>query len=504
MPCLNDGLGKDWRAFIQPLETDYLIIGAGAVGLAFADTLLDEDPQADIIIVDKHGAPGGHWNDAYGFVALHQPSAFYGVNSLELGSGRVDEAGYNKGYLELASGPEVTGYFHKVMHQKLLPSGRVRYFSMSEYIWPNDEGAADAHIFRHLLSGEEQRVSVRKKLVDATYYATSVPSTHKRKFAVADGAACVPPNDLPQLWKDAAHIPQHFCILGAGKTAMDVGVWLRNSGASADNISWVCPRDSWLLNRACTQPGMAFFDSAMGGQVALAKGLAEAKDITDLFHRLEADGFMLRIHGDVEPQMFHYATISQGEVEILRQIKDVIRMGRVESIDEGGLNLVEGRRDMPANTLYIDCTATAVELRETVPMFQPGKIVLQMARIPQPAFSAAICAYLEVHRDNDKERNRLAMPVKLPDTMDQYPAACMANMVNQMNWGNEGDIRKWMIASRLDGFSATVAAVPPSDKAKTALLMELRKYGKLAGPNIGKLMMQAQKRGQKQEPQVAS
>ena len=26
-------------------ETDYLIIGAGAVGLAFADTMLDEDPD---------------------------------------------------------------------------------------------------------------------------------------------------------------------------------------------------------------------------------------------------------------------------------------------------------------------------------------------------------------------------------------------------------------------------------------------------------------------------
>lgn len=488
------------------VETDYLIIGAGAVGLAFADTLLDEDPDADIIIVDKHGQPGGHWNDAYNFVALHQPSAFYGVNSLELGSGRVDESGYNKGFLELASGPEVTGYFHKVMHQKLIPSGRVRYFPMSAYIWPKDEGAdkdadqsadgspdeGSGHMFRHLLSGEEKRVTVRKKLVDATYYATSVPSTHKRKFSVSDGVRCVPPNDLPQLWKDPAHIPQHFCILGAGKTAMDVGVWLRNSGTRAENISWVCPRDSWLLNRACTQPGMEFFDSAMGGQVALAKGLAEAEDITDLFHRLEADGFMLRIHGDVEPQMFHYATISEGEVEILRGIDNVIRMGRVESIDHIGMTLAHGRRDMPADTLYIDCTATAVELRDTVPMFQPDRIVLQMARIPQPAFSAAICAYLEVHRDNDAERNRLCMPVKLPDTMDQYPAACMANMVNQMNWGNEGDIRKWMIASRLDGFSATVAAVPPSDKDKTALLMDLRKYGRAAGPNIGKLIMQAQ------------
>jgi cation diffusion facilitator CzcD-associated flavoprotein CzcO len=62
------------------IETDYLIIGAGASGLAFADTLLDELPDAHITIVDRHGKPGGHWNDAYSFVNLHQPSAFYGVN----------------------------------------------------------------------------------------------------------------------------------------------------------------------------------------------------------------------------------------------------------------------------------------------------------------------------------------------------------------------------------------------------------------------------------------
>lgn len=58
------------------LETHYLIVGAGAVGLAFVDTLLDEDPDCHVTIIDKHAKPGGHWNDAYSFVALHQPSAF--------------------------------------------------------------------------------------------------------------------------------------------------------------------------------------------------------------------------------------------------------------------------------------------------------------------------------------------------------------------------------------------------------------------------------------------
>ena len=62
---------------MQSLEADYLVIGTGAVGMAFVDTLLDES-DASVIMVDNHHAPGGHWNDAYPFVRLHQPSHFYG------------------------------------------------------------------------------------------------------------------------------------------------------------------------------------------------------------------------------------------------------------------------------------------------------------------------------------------------------------------------------------------------------------------------------------------
>ncbi|MEM8753358.1 MAG: NAD(P)/FAD-dependent oxidoreductase, partial [Pseudomonadota bacterium] len=111
----------------ETIETDYLIVGCGAVGMAFADVVLSET-EADIVIVDRHHMPGGHWNDAYSFVTLHQPSAFYGVSSMELSSGRKDEVGLNKGLHELASGAEVSAYFDKAMRQRFLPSGRVRYF----------------------------------------------------------------------------------------------------------------------------------------------------------------------------------------------------------------------------------------------------------------------------------------------------------------------------------------------------------------------------------------
>ena len=114
-------------------DTDYLIIGAGATGLAFADTLIAES-DAHVTLVDRHGKPGGHWNDAYSFVTLHQPSSFYGVASTELGSGLKDPIGLNRGMAELASGPEVSGYFDRVMNHRLLASGRVSYHPLSNYL----------------------------------------------------------------------------------------------------------------------------------------------------------------------------------------------------------------------------------------------------------------------------------------------------------------------------------------------------------------------------------
>lgn len=84
---------------IAELETDYLVIGAGATGMAFVDTLLANSGH-DVILLDRRHAPGGHWLDAYPFVRLHQPSAIYGIESMPLGTDRIDTAGPNAGYYE--------------------------------------------------------------------------------------------------------------------------------------------------------------------------------------------------------------------------------------------------------------------------------------------------------------------------------------------------------------------------------------------------------------------
>ena len=481
---------------MNTLDTDYLVIGAGTAGLAFADTLISES-DAHITLVDRRGKPGGHWNDAYSFVTLHQPSAFYGVNSLELGSGRKDSIGPNQGLHELASGAEVTGYFDRVLQSKLLPSGRVTWLPMSEY-----QGAGRV---QSLLSGDITHINVRRKLVDANHYGPTIAATHTPRFTVAEGAALVPPNALPGLWHGrqalpGATLPRHFVVVGAGKTAMDTCCWLLSVGASASAITWVVPRDSWLINRRTTQPGAEFFFDAIGNQAEQMAALADATSIADLYLRLEACGALLRIDPSRTPTMFHLATISSGEVELLRSIRNVVRMGRVQAIAPDHMLLDQGRAEVAHGALYIDCTASAVEPRPVQPIFQDHKIVLQLVRLPQPAFSAALIAYVEAHgasavkdaakdgMTEDQAKNALCATVPFPHTLADYPRALAVGMRNQAAWGADKALRQWIRNSRLDAFTRVMMAVDPSDTEKIAVMARLKERAAAAAANLPRLL----------------
>jgi hypothetical protein len=469
-------------------DTDYLIIGAGTTGLAFADTLIAET-DAHVTLVDRHGKPGGHWNDAYPFVTLHQPSAYYGVASMELGSGVKDPVGLNRGMAELASGPEVSGYFDRVMNHRLLASGRVSYHPLSNYVGDADGGGE----FESLLSGERTQVTVRRKIVDATYFSPAVPSTHTPAFQVGADVRVVPPNALPGLWHLAKGepMPRRFVVLGAGKTAMDACIWLLQSGTPADAITWVVPRDSWVVNRLGTQNGPEFFNEAIGGQADQMQAFAEASSIDDLYLRLEACGALLRIDRERMPTMFHLATMSEAEMAVLRRIRNVVRLGRVTAIDAGGMRLENGHVAVEPGTLFIDCTASAVRFREPAPVFQGGRIVVQLLRSPLVAFSAALTAYVEAHYEDEAHKNRLCNPVPFPHTTADYPRTMAANMSNQLQWGQDATLRQWIRQCRLDAFGRLVSGVDKADADKQALLARLKTQAQAAAANLPRLLAAA-------------
>ena len=460
---------------MQELETDYLIVGSGAVGMAFADSILTET-NANIVIVDRHHKPGGHWNDAYSFVTLHQPSAFYGVNSRVLGGGTKDESGLNKGLYELASGPEVSAYFDNVMRQQFLPSGRVKYFPMCEY--------TESGEFHSLLSNKKYKVKVNKKTVDATYFQTSVPSTHTPKFSIDPEINFAPLNALPNI----THAYSGYVVVGAGKTAMDAILWLLEKNVDPDTIRWIMPRDSWLIDRENTQPSKEFFKQSIGSQADQMEALAKADSIDDLFVRLEKSGALLRLDKNVKPKMFHGATISRMEMDELRRVKNIIRMGRVTAIEKDKIILQQGEIPTDINTFHIDCSASAVPPRELKPVFDGNLITIQTVRTVQPVFSAAFAAFVEANFEDEAEKNKICAVVPLPNHDTDWLKVTSANMMNQYIWSKHDKIRPWLVNNRLDGFTAMVQDVKKYDLKKMLILKRFRDNAKPAVAKLKKFM----------------
>jgi len=451
------------------LSTDYLIVGSGAVGMAFADVLIAET-DADVVIVDRFAKPGGHWNVAYPFVTLHQPSQFYGVSSRELSQGVRDQVGLNKGLSDLATGPEVSAYFDDVMRHTLLPSGKVRYFPMCNYTGGGN--------FEHKLSGEQFHVDATT-VVDCTYLNTSVPSTHTPNFDVAADVRFIPLNDLPKL----EHAPAGYVVIGGGKTGIDAVLWLLEQRVDPDMITWIVSRDAWLLNRKNTQPGDEFFFDTIGAQANQFESIAESTSVVDMFDRLEACGYFLRLDTSVRPTMFHGATISELELDELRRVANVVRMGRVERVEPDRVVFAEGSIPVTPDHLHIDCSASAISNLETKPIFEDRLITPQTVRSYQPVFSAAFVAHIEATRDTTEEKNHLCRVVPLPNDDIDYLSFTSKFMVNQFNWSQDPEIRSWLLNNRLDGFSQTVANAK-GDEAKQAVLARLSEN---AFPAVAKL-----------------
>ena len=471
-------------------ETDYLVIGAGAVGLAFADTLLDEDPDCHITILDKHARPGGHWNDAYSFVALHQPSATYGVNSMEMCPDRVDEHGHNAGLYPLAKHSEILAYYSKLMSERLIPSGRVAYFPLTEY----RGGENGEHSAKSILSGEELGFSVRRKLVDGTWFQTSVPSTHKPAFDIADGTRLAVPGDLPHLWRDPENLPEHYCIIGGGKTAMDTAVWLLEAGVPADKIDWVRPRDSWMFNRKLLQPAAHRIEGLIQFQMDLVESMVDTETGDAMFAKLDERGTMLRIDPDVTPKMFHFAVISEGEVDLLRQITRVHRGKRITALEPQALVFGEDRAEVPAGTLFVNCTASAVPFEQrlnTQPFFDGDRVTLQLAQTPFVPYSAALAAFVEANFETDEEKNNLLPPAPLTDSTDTYPYAVMANLMSTAILSANEKVNAWNAKSRLHPTGPAIAKMMAEGDPRLAALGEVGPKIQANMPHVIRLGMAA-------------
>jgi hypothetical protein len=465
----------------HPIETDYLVVGAGATAMAFIDTLLSES-DAQIVVVDRQHRPGGHWNHAYPFVRLHQPSAFYGVDSRELSDWTKDTDGVNAGMYSLASGAEVLAYFDHVMQQRFLPSGRVQWLPMSDY----DMAADGTHQVRSLISGETRRIVVRKKLVDATHARTEVPSTHPPNYSVSSGVPCVPVNRLPEISRPYAA----YTVVGSGKTGMDACLWLLENGTPPSRIRWVMPRDAWLLDRANFQPGADDFDRFVGSVIGQLEVMASIGSIGELLPELERRGLLSRIDPNVEPSTYRCAVVSQGELAQLRRITDIVRLGRVRAVELAQLVLDRGTLSADPDTLYVDCSAGAIQHPPNVPVFDGDRINLLMVRTCQPLFSAALIAFVESHVQDPAEQNALCRVVPSPEQPLDWLRMWAVNLANGGRWAQNPEHSAWLGRCRLNFIAPMLRGVAKDDTAKFERLKLMTAKSREAAARLPALMAQ--------------
>ncbi len=433
------------------LTTDYLVTGAGALGMAFVDTLLAET-DASVLIVDRGSQPGGHWTIAYPFVRLHQPSRYYGVASrpLELTDDAPD------GFAELATGPQIQAYFRDVMEEVFLPTGRVTYL-------PRSEVRGDTVV--SLDSGDSQTVTVRRKVVEAGNLGGAVPAQMKPGFDVDAAVDFVPLNAL----EDMAHPAGAYVVLGSGKTGIDACLHLMDSGIEPDRITWVMPRDSWFLDRRLAQPTEPFYELKVRVARDQNRALMAATDVEDLYDRLEACGSLLRLDPAVRPTSYKCATVTHDELDRLRTIGNVVRKGHVTRVAPDRITLTEGELPIAPGTRVVDCTASGIPHAPAGPIFQPGRIVPNGIRACQPTFCAALLAHLEATIEDDDAKNKLCNIVPMPREPLDWLRMEFVNRQNQYAWMQSDELRAWLRGCRLDVLTNVDR---PSEKSEAVQAMQ--------------------------------
>ena len=388
---------------VTRLATDYLVIGAGAMGMSFLEELITNSPSIEAIIVDTRSAPGGHWNDAYSFVRLHQPALTYGVNSRTLGAGGAD----------LASKVLILEHYELAL-KDLIATGRVKFFPQCKYL-------GDGRLVSLLDDTIEYKVDIRKKLVDATCTVTHVPATKKPNYKVDDNVNLIPINGLSSI---SSPFP-HYLIIGGGKTGIDAALFLLDNNVKPEKISWIVPNDAWFWNREINNYDDGHFNDLA---VRMVDAIIDEKNqtVNDVLLGCEEKGITMRLDKNIMPTRYRAATVSRKEIEKLQKIKNIIRKGRIDRIESGKLIFQSGEEmDFDAETICVDCSVNSTMFGPKKQVFDGDTINVQFIRLPPPGISANIIAALELKYPNDEEKkNSICVVLDVP----QMPIDFIKNM----------------------------------------------------------------------------
>ena len=254
-----------------------------------------------------------------------------------------------------------------------------------------------------------------------------------------------PINDLP----DRADDSSTYTIIGGGKTGVDACLWLLNRGTDPERIRWIRPREAWFNDRATAQP-LDLIGGTIQSLSLAAEVIAGGADPDTMLKQFEDAGQVMRLDRSTVPTMYRGAMLSSAEFERLSSITDVVRLGRLRAIEVDRLILDDGEVASRSDTFYVDCSSYGLPTREPVPVFEPDRITLQYLRHLSPSFNAALLGWVEAHRTDLVEKNRLCVAHPTPTRPAGWAPMLVHSWQNAAVWRSEPDITAWITSSRLN------------------------------------------------------
>ena len=465
---------------VASLTCDYLIVGAGASCLSFVDTLLALRKEVTFVIVDRFSAPGGHWTKSYPYVRLHQPSCYYGVNSLPLSY--VDKNGNEPwDQNERATGKEICEYYKKVV-ENFEATGRVKTYFETNYDGEADTNSDSSKNYDNPMEKVTHKITAKNGQVihvDCTKVVkceskVEVPSMRNGLPFPVDKSVvksiCL--NDIASnIGKKSSH--KNYLVLGGGKSGADaINYMLEDGKVQPDQITWVVPNPAWYFIRdkmnSSPIPGKKFWKD---GIRALFAPITKANSTEEAFLNMEKLDVVQRVHPNDGhfPKIFKGATLSQFEMDNLRKIKNIIKLkGRVTSITAEKVIFADGEYSIPfspTNTLVIDCTSENnygyTTFEEGIQIFNPHRIRLgPLSSFLNPCHSASQAAFLEAEyidsQSGDEVKNSFlyfqcgASELHKENLIQWFMVAWYAHMSTDLEFNKCPNYRSFVLKSRID------------------------------------------------------
>jgi hypothetical protein len=246
--------------------------------------------------------------------------------------------------------------------------------------------------------------------------------------------------------------PDRYVVIGAGKTALDACVWLLEQGVQPDRICWVKPREAWWINRHFQQPYTLSAEFHRGSALQF-EAFAAADSSDDVFDRLEADGYFMRVDRQTPATMFRGAVVSEGELALLRQIENVVRMGRVRRIERDRIVLDEGTVPTGPGSLHIHCAAAALPRRPLRPIFEPGLLTMQPFVWSFACYAFGTVGVLEAVVERDEDKNALCTPMAYWDSNADLLSWVLTSLDGERRRRGHPVLAEWMATTRLNPFN---------------------------------------------------